>query len=86
MKGVASAAQQPRIYLKRRVVDGLNHILGEGATQSQLAKLFGVSQCLTNRIVSGYSISQQTAVKIAHALSSEKKYVSWKEITEVRYE
>ena len=86
MKGVASTAQQPRIYLKQRVIDGLNRILGEGATQRQLARLFGVSQCLVNRVVNGYSISRETAVKIAHALSSKKKYVSWKEITEVRYE
>lgn len=74
---------RPRIYLKPRVSDGLNHILGWGATKKQLASIIGVSHNLMQRIMDGAPVSQQTAVKVARALNEK---LSWKDIAEVRYE
>lgn len=74
------------IWLKDKVVDGLNAIVGWGATLKQLEAAIGIRNTALDHALHGEGISRPTAVKIAKALSSTGNELGWKDITEVYYD
>lgn len=74
------------IWLKDKVVDGLNAIVGWGATLKQLEAAIGIRNTALDHALHGEGITQRTAEKVAKALSSRGNPIDWKDITEVYYD